>query len=68
MTPLWIGLGVDELSVGSAQLLRTRKAISTLDSTECGQWVQQLHQLGTSEEIRVKCRTLATEKYPDLLL
>ncbi|MEM1441392.1 MAG: putative PEP-binding protein, partial [Verrucomicrobiota bacterium] len=68
MTPIWIGLGVDELSVGSAQLLRTRRAISSLDSTECQEWAKELHELGTSNEIREKCRALASEKYSDLIL
>lgn len=68
MTPIWVGLGVDELSVGSAQLLRTRRAISTLDSEECSEWVQSLQPLGTAAQIQEKCRAMAESKYPELLI
>jgi len=68
MTPIWVGLGVDELSVGSAQLLRTRRAISRLDSRECRELAEKLRHCGTAAEVRDLCREMAERAYPELLL
>ncbi|MDF1659851.1 MAG: phosphoenolpyruvate--protein phosphotransferase [Verrucomicrobiales bacterium] len=68
MTPIWVGLGVDELSVGSAQLLRTRRAISTLDSTACGEWIKGIAEAGTAKQIQETCHEMAKANYPELLL
>lgn len=68
MTPIWVGLGVDELSVGAAQLLRSRRAIATLDSSKCHEWVEQISQLGTASEVSALCQEMAEQSYPDLLL
>lgn len=68
MTPIWVGLGVDELSVGSAQLLKIRHAISKLDSTACGKFVEQLRAYGTAGEIERHCTSFAKDFYPDLFI
>jgi len=68
MTPIWVGLGVDELSVGSAQLLKIRHAISKLDSTSCGKLVEDLRVYGTAGEIERHCITFAKEFYPEFLI
>lgn len=68
MTPIWVGLGVDELSVGSAQLLKVRHAISKLDSTSCGQLVEELRVYGTAGEIERHCITFAKDFYPELFI
>lgn len=68
MTPIWVGLEVDELSVGAAQVLRTRRALSRLNSSECKVLTDELKSFGTAEEVKVKCRALAEKAYPELLL
>ncbi len=68
LTPVWVGLGVDELSVGSSQVLRMRWAISKLKESECQALVEEIRGLGTSVEIRERCDALAEAAYPELLL
>lgn len=68
MAPIWIGLGVDELSVGAAQLLRARRAISRLDSTVCREMTERLRTCGTSAAVRSQCLEIASGAYPELLL
>ncbi len=68
LAPVWIGLGVDELSVGGAQLLRMRRAISRLDSAPCRELTERLRACGTSAEVHGLCLDLASRAYPELLL
>lgn len=68
MAPIWIGLGVDELSVGAAQLLKTRRAISRLDSTLCREMTERLKSCGTSGAVRGHCLDMAGKAYPELIL
>lgn len=68
MAPIWVGLGIDELSVGAAQLLRTRRAISRLDSTVCREMTDRLRTCGTSDAVRGQCLEMAAKSYPELLI
>lgn len=68
LTPIWIGLGVDELSVGSAQVLRTRRAISRLDSATCKAFTKSLSTLPTALAVKTACREVIESAYPELLL
>jgi len=68
LAPVWVGLGVDELSVGGSQLLRMRRALSRLDSTECREMTDRLRRCGTSDSVREQCRELAERAYPELLI
>ncbi|MEM7699884.1 MAG: phosphoenolpyruvate--protein phosphotransferase [Verrucomicrobiota bacterium] len=68
LTPVWVGLGIDELSVGSSQLLRTRRAISRLDRPSCEEFARSLSTLGSAEEVRKQCTSIAEERYPEILL
>ncbi|MCB1231397.1 MAG: phosphoenolpyruvate--protein phosphotransferase [Verrucomicrobiae bacterium] len=67
MTPLLIGAKVDELSVGAAQILRVRRAVSQLDSDYCANFLQEAMQQREGSEITAMCRELAAEKYPELI-
>ncbi len=62
-TPVLVGLGVDELSVGPSQILRIKHALNHLDSHECESLVADLLALNTAEEIDSRCRALAKERY-----
>lgn len=68
LTPVWVGLGVDELSVGGAQLLRTRRAVSRLDTSACRRMTDRLGSLGTAGEVRSLSVQIAEAAYPELLL
>ena len=68
LTPIWIGIGVDELSVGSSQVLRMRWAISKLEESSCREFAEGLRQIGAAGEIRRQCETFVEDAYPELLL
>ncbi len=67
MTPLMIGYGVDELSVGASQLLSVRRAISRLRVDECQKLVKEIEGLSSASEVEERCRALVMEKYPELV-
>lgn len=67
LTPLLIGAQVDELSVGAAQILRVRQAVSQLDSAACGDFLTEALKLSEASAILDLCRGIAEEKYPELL-
>ncbi len=67
LAPVWVGLGVDELSVAGAQLLRTRRALSRLDSVRCRELADRIRACGTSAEVRSMCLELAGAAYPELI-
>ena len=67
MTPLMVGFGVDELSVGASQLLSVRRAISRLEVSECQDLVEKISGVASAVEVEELCRALAMEKYPELI-
>lgn len=67
MTPLMVGFGVDELSVGVSQLLSVRRAISRLEVAECQDLVKEIEASSSAAEVEQRCRALALEKYPELI-
>ncbi|MCF6310884.1 MAG: phosphoenolpyruvate--protein phosphotransferase [Verrucomicrobiales bacterium] len=67
MTPLMIGFGVDELSVGASQLLSVRRAISRLNVPECQDLVKEISGLSSAGEVEQCCRNLVMKKYPELM-
>lgn len=66
-TPLLVGMGVDELSVGPRQILSIRHAIRHLSYMECRKLVQRLVTAATTEQIEEDCRAMAQRCYPELL-
>tara|TARA_R110000850_G_scaffold19988_14_gene59842 strand:- start:253 stop:2025 length:1773 start_codon:yes stop_codon:yes gene_type:complete len=67
MTPVWVGLGVDELSVGPGQVLKTRKAISRLSAEDCKPLTDHLRACGTEDAVKSKCLEIVQSAYPELL-
>ncbi len=68
LTPLLVGLGVDELSVVANQIPRVKQAILRLDDDRCRVFVDDLLGMSDAEEIYSRCRDLAIEHYPELLV
>ncbi len=68
MAPIWVGLKIDELSVGSAQILRTRRALSRLDTKTCQELMEKIYQTGRSSEVEQICSEMAQAAYPEMLL
>lgn len=67
LTPLLLGLGVDELSTGAAVVPRIKRVVQSLDIGGCLQLVEEVMRLETSAEILAKCVELAKTHYPELL-
>ncbi|SRR5579862_556369 len=67
LTPLLIGLGVDELSTGAALVPRVKRAVQSLDMNVCRRLVEEVLQCDSSDVILAKCEEVAKSHYPDLL-
>ncbi len=67
LTPLLLGLGVDELSVSPALVPRVKSAIRGLSREECRALVKEVLPLDTPSEILERSRDLARQRYGALL-
>jgi phosphoenolpyruvate-protein phosphotransferase (PTS system enzyme I) len=67
LTPLLIGLGVDELSVSPALVPRVKSAIRALSRDECRKLVKEVLPLDTPAKILERSVALARERYGTLL-
>lgn len=67
LTPLLIGLGVDELSASPGLVPRVKKAVQTLDSQECAALLAEVRDLSSATEIFSRCESIARKHYPELL-
>ena len=67
LVPLLVGLGMDELSVGTFVLPRVKLVVQRVSTAECQKLVEDVMHLSTSAEIRARCEALARERFPDLL-
>ena len=66
LTPLLVGLGVNELSVGPHDLAPVRKALISLKFNECQELAAEALQMATSKEIYELSQKAARAAYPDL--
>ena len=67
LTPLLVGLGVDELSTGAALVPRVKRAVQSLDFNVCRQLAEEIQTLDSAAEISARCDAVARSHYPDLL-
>ena len=67
LTPLLIGLGVDELSTGAGLVPRVKRAVQSLDMGVCLQLVEDIKHLDSSALILAKCEEVARRFYPELM-
>ncbi|MFT5466777.1 MAG: phosphotransferase system enzyme I (PtsI) [Verrucomicrobiales bacterium] len=66
-TPLLVGMGITELSVGSSQLPAVRRAVRSLSRSDCAALVEDVTDLFETEAIIKRCREVAEASYPELL-
>lgn len=67
LTPLLIGLGIDELSTGAALVPRVKRAVRSLDVGECERLVGEVLAMESAEEILAKCEEMARAHYGELM-
>jgi phosphotransferase system enzyme I (PtsI) len=67
LTPLLLGLGVDELSTGAALVPRVKAAVQQLSTQECEKLAAASAQLDSAAAIYAACDAVAREHYPELL-
>jgi phosphotransferase system enzyme I (PtsI) len=67
LTPLLLGLGVDELSASAMLVPRVKRAVQSLAFSECQDLVEEALKLDTGSEILARCLELADKRYGDLL-
>ena len=67
LTPLLVGLGVDELSTGAALVPRVKRAVQSLDVGICLQLVDEVKNMESADAILEKCMAIAKAHYPELM-
>ena len=68
LTPLLVGLGIDELSMGSISIPRVKKAVQSLSYEKMQELVGELLQMDQAEMSRQKLQEVAQTHYPELLI
>ncbi len=67
LTPLLLGLGVDELSAGAAQVPRVKRAVQSMDMSVCEALATRVLEMDMPGAILAECENVAREYYPELL-
>lgn len=67
LTPLLLGLGVDELSTGAALVPRVKAAVQQLSMEECVKLADSATALDSAAAIYAACDAVARAHYPELL-
>ncbi|MDE1171443.1 MAG: phosphoenolpyruvate--protein phosphotransferase [Verrucomicrobium sp.] len=68
LMPLFLGLGIDELSMGSVFVPRVKKALQSLSYRQSVAMTHELLKHTSHEEIRRELGEFARKTYPELLL
>ena len=67
LTPLLLGLGVDELSASSTVVPRVKKAVQSLSMPVCEALASEVLELDTGEAILQRCLDIVRSHYGELL-
>jgi phosphotransferase system enzyme I (PtsI) len=67
LTPLLIGLGVEELSATSTLVPRVKKAVQSLDATGCEALVAKVLEMDDASQILAASMSMARERYAELI-
>ncbi len=68
LTPYLVGIGIDELSVSPTLIPRVKSAVQKLEAAACRTLASEVLGLNRSADIRERCRAIAMEHYPELLI
>lgn len=66
LTPLLLGLGVDELSTGAGLVPRVKRAVQALDIAACLQLIEDIKNMDSAQAILAKCEEVARSHYGEL--
>lgn len=66
LTPLLIGMGLDELSVAAGQVARVKHAVRHLNSADCLELTREVTGLTCAADILELSRGMARRQYPEL--
>jgi phosphotransferase system enzyme I (PtsI) len=67
MTPVLVGLGVDEMSMGSVAVPRVKKAVQSLHYGECQKLAEELLAMDSGQQIQQRLQQVAQGAYPELV-
>jgi len=67
LTPLLIGLGIQELSATGVLVPRVKKAVQSLDASACESLAARALNMDDSTAILDMSRAMAREKYSELV-
>ena len=67
LTPLLLGLGIDELSTSPTLVSRVKKAVQSVSLTDCQALVEQAMRSNTSSDILQLCVDFARSRYDELI-
>jgi phosphotransferase system enzyme I (PtsI) len=67
LTPLLLGLGVDELSAGAALVPRVKRAVQSLEMKVCLDLAARTLEMDTASAILTECEAIARQYYAELL-
>jgi len=67
MTPILVGLGVDEMSMGSVAVPRVKKAVQSLHYGECQKLSEEVLSLDSAQQIHHRLQDVAKGAYPELV-
>jgi phosphotransferase system enzyme I (PtsI) len=67
LTPLLLGLGIDELSTTATVVPRVKKAVQSVSLTDCQALAEQALQTTTSGDILQLCIDFARSRYGELV-
>ena len=67
LTPLLLGLGVDELSAGAALVPRVKRAVQSLEMDVCRALAEAALRMDSPGAILAECEAVAERYYPDLI-
>jgi len=68
LTPLLVGLGVDELSMGSISIPRVKKAVQSLSYDEMKGYIDEFCHYSDAAKIDERLHEICMRCYPDLML
>lgn len=58
LTPIFIGMGIDELSMSAGSILEIKEIIRKLDQKECQKNLEQLMKLSTADQVKEYLKNL----------